>query len=75
MMNSTKVEIVVEEDFVSGYKLAKYVEMFSNRTKVNPQQVYNYMKNNLIPTTLHEGRLMVSKVDAETWLKKYCSKH
>jgi len=57
---------------ITGYKIAqqanKILEM-EGLAKIKPQMVYNYIKNNLIPTNGPGGTVI--DTDATKWIIKY----
>lgn len=84
MFNSKVDEIVEEveekfmsvEDFISPYKLANLLSSFFSDKVIKPQMMYNYAKNNLLPTSLSSTQKMqVSKDVAIQFCIKYVSNH
>jgi hypothetical protein len=51
-------------------KLANAELTKAGLTEIKPQMVYNYVKNNLIPST--DGK--IAKSDAEAWIAKYVAR-
>ena len=67
-MSTTKVEtkIVILTPY-AVHKLVNVALKEEGLTEVKPQMVYNYVKNNLIPSK--DGR--ITQTDAEAWVTKY----
>jgi hypothetical protein len=63
---------------LTGYQLAKAVNTLlaeENLSPIPPQMIYNYIKNNLIPTTsTPDGKKVIRMEDAEAWMHKYVTR-
>lgn len=59
--------------FVTGYQIQKMLEAKGVVRK--PQMIYNYIKNNLIKSQIHNGQKVVKIEDANAWIDKFVAKH
>jgi hypothetical protein len=70
MSNTTATEKVIVLTPYAVHKLVNVRLKEEGLNEVKPQMVYNYVKNNLIPSA--HGRITQS--DAEAWVEKYVSR-
>ena len=60
-------------DFISPYKLHSIINLFVENP-MKPQMMYNYVRNNLIPTKLNStGKIEVTKIDSINFVVKFVS--
>jgi hypothetical protein len=70
---STRPSKVTRDDFVTPYEISKMLkEKFGIERK--PQMLYNYVRNNLIPSEIFETQRLVRKTDAIAWCEKFAAK-
>ena len=60
-----------KDTFLTPYRVAKIVSQY---VYVREQMMYNYVKNELIPSEVVDGRRMIGRQDAIDWSVKYITK-
>jgi hypothetical protein len=73
MEMGVEVDEVVEESYVTGYKIAGMLKDQGVTRK--PQMIYNYIRNNLIKSVEVNGQRVVELGVAEEWVLKFSTKH
>jgi preprotein translocase subunit SecB len=63
-----------ETKTLTGYQAWKRANARVPGAIKNPQMVYNYMRNKMIPTVLHEDQVVIREEDFDAWFAKYMDK-
>jgi len=59
--------------YLTAYQVCKLLEL--RGVSRRPQMIYNYVKNNLIPSYEVNGQRLILTSDAITWCEKFATKH
>ena len=60
------------DSFVTAYEISKMLKAQGVERK--PQMIYNYLRNNLIPSEIVGSQKLVRKADAEAFVAKFVAK-
>lgn len=68
-----EIQKEIAQEFVTPYMISKMLK--SSGIERKPQQMYTYVRNNLIPSEVVGTQRLVKIEDAEAFVVKFVAKH